>query len=209
MNHAVRIKICGITREEDLHHAVSLGVNALGLIFYSGSPRGLSILQAKKILEKIPVFVDIVAVLVNPEISFVKELLEQLPLHYLQFHGQESAQFCQQFNKPYIKAISATSMTDIQTASLTYLKASAILLDTPTPQGSGGAGKPFDWQLIPKQLSQPLILAGGLNDSNVKTAIKSCQPYAVDVSSAVEIYPGIKDHSKMTRFVNSVWGNHD
>lgn len=198
--------MCGMTREEDIAYAASLGVDAIGLVFSPQSPRFVSLNQAKRLLQKLPLFVDAVAVLVNPEPSFVEELITELPISWLQFHGDESPEFCQQFGKPYIKAIQVDSAAAIYKSCEGHHQASAILLDTPSASSRGGTGKTFDWSLIPDNLSKPFILAGGLNVANIKDALRSCSPYAVDVSSGIEESPGIKDHKKMKQFVDAVWG---
>ncbi len=206
-----RIKMCGMTRISDITHAISLGVDAIGLIFYEKSSRHVSVEQAKLLLlnhpfpspeRGLPAFVDIVAVFVNPEASFVKQVITELPIQLLQFHGDESPEFCEQFDIPYIKAIPAESPDAIIQAADQYTHAAAILLDTPSATSRGGTGLAFDWQIIPRQLSKPIILAGGLDASNVVSAITACSPYAVDVCSGIEASAGIKDHDKMSAFVN-------
>lgn len=190
-------------RKEDIEHAVSLGVDAIGLIFFQKSARCISIEQAKKLIKDIPAFVDVVAVLVNPEKSFVTNLIQELPIQFLQFHGDESNTFCEQFNKPYIKAIMARSAEKILDAIKDHPQAVAILLDTPSSM-RGGTGTAFDWTTIPSNLSKPFILAGGLTPENVNSAVMACSPYAVDVASGVEYSPGIKNHEKMTSFVKVI-----
>lgn len=202
----IRIKTCGMTQEQDIACAIDLGVDAIGLIFYSKSARHLSLTRASALLREIPPFVDVVAVLVNPLVSFVNELEAELPIDYLQFHGEESSDFCQQFKTPYIKAVQASSTKDIIAAMDSHPFSRAILVDTPSVAHYGGTGKTFDWGLIPKNLKKPLILAGGLDASNVLAAVKQVSPYAVDVSSGIEVSAGIKDHDKMNRFVNALWG---
>jgi phosphoribosylanthranilate isomerase len=202
----MRIKMCGMTQIQDVEYAIELGVDALGFIFYSSSSRNISIDKAKKLTKNIPAFVNVIAVLVNPEKEFVDGLLNELSIQYLQFHGNEDVQFCNQFNKPYIKAIHPMSAEHINHSSLEFSNASAILLDTPSQNARGGTGQTFDWQIIPKESKKAYILAGGLNEKNVIEAVKLCKPHAVDVCSGVEISPGIKDHQKMSRFVKALWG---
>lgn len=192
-----------MTRASDINLAISLGVDALGFIFYPKSPRGLDLAQAKNLISTLPPFLTAVAVMVNPEVSLVRQILEQLPVQCLQFHGEESPQFCQQFNFPYIKAVPVLSTQSITTALKDYTHATAILLDTPS-QNHGGSGKTFDWQQVPKQSDKPLIVAGGLHAGNIRQAIASCHLYAVDVCSGVEVSPGIKDPEKMKSFVNAL-----
>jgi phosphoribosylanthranilate isomerase len=200
----VRVKMCGMTRSDDVAHAVRLGVDAIGLIFYPQSKRCITIEQAKVLLKNLPPFVDAVAVLVNPEREFVHQLIEELPIQLLQFHGDESVAFCQQFNKPFIKAMHPNSAEHIQQVAHDFVSASALLLDTPSDTARGGTGLTFNWDIIPKQMLKPYVLAGGLNEFNVLDAIKACHPYAVDLCSSVESAPGIKDHDKMTRFMNKI-----
>jgi phosphoribosylanthranilate isomerase len=206
MFNRVRIKMCGMTQEVDIAYAAALGVDAVGLIFSPLSPRYISTTQAKKLLHNLPLFISVVAVFVNPSPVWVDEIINELPIAWLQFHGEETAEFCSQFKKPYIKAMQVDSAAAINQCSLEYQQASAILLDTPSATSYGGTGKAFDWRLIPSNLDKPFILAGGLDATNVNTAMHNCLPYAVDVCSGVEVSPGIKDHEKMRQFVNAVWG---
>jgi phosphoribosylanthranilate isomerase len=199
--HRVRIKMCGMTRKIDIAHAVSIGVDAIGLIFYEKSSRHVNIEQARLLLQNIPAFLDVVAVFVNAEVSFVRRVITELPIQLLQFHGEETPAFCEQFHKPYIKAIPATSADVIMELMSEHQHAAAVLIDTPSIQ-HGGTGQPFDWQRIPRQLTKPYILAGGLDANNVVSALAACSPYAVDVCSGVEVSAGIKDHEKMNSFVN-------
>ncbi|WED44078.1 phosphoribosylanthranilate isomerase [Legionella cardiaca] len=201
----VRIKMCGMMREQDIAHAVALGVDAIGLIFYPKSPRCVSVEDAKILVQNAPVFLDIVAVLVNPLPSLVEQITHELPIQYLQFHGDEAPEFCTQFNKPFIKAIRANSRDFIDEQCAKHRHASAILLDTPSPV-HGGTGQVFDWTVIPENIKKPLILAGGLSASNIRKAVTGRSVYAVDVCSGVEASPGIKDHNKMSQFVNALWG---
>jgi phosphoribosylanthranilate isomerase len=198
--------MCGMTRAEDVAHAINLGVDAIGLIFYPKSSRNITIEQARILLKNLPPFLETVAVLVNAEKTFVQKIIDELPIKLLQFHGDESSLFCQQFNKPFIKAIHSQTAGQIQQSMKDYQDASAILLDTPSETHRGGTGFIFDWQIIPLDLSKPYILAGGLNEFNVGDAIKKTNPYAVDVCSGVEDAPGIKNHLKMSRFIKVLWG---
>ncbi|KTD73559.1 phosphoribosylanthranilate isomerase [Legionella tucsonensis] len=200
----VRVKMCGMTRSEDIAYAIKLGVDAIGLIFYPKSSRCVSIEQAKVLLKDLPAFVDSVAVLVNPERNFVHKIIDELPIQLLQFHGDESAEFCQQFNKPFIKAIHCDSAEYIHQEAQLFMTARALLLDSPSETARGGTGCVFDWKIIPKKAAKPFILAGGLNEYNVCEAIKLCHPYAVDLCSGIEASPGIKDHGKMSRFMQQI-----
>lgn len=206
MGNRVRVKMCGMTRPEDIAHAIDLGVDALGFIFYDKSARCITIDKALALLKNIPAFVDTVAVMVDPEPGFVEQIVNELPISILQFHGNESSQFCGQFGKPFIKAIQPESSGHIQKMAKEFNEAKAILLDTPSEKNRGGTGTTFDWTMIPKQLAKPCILAGGLNEANVLQAIKVCTPYAVDLCSGIEVSPGVKDHLKMSRFIKVLWG---
>jgi phosphoribosylanthranilate isomerase len=201
MKAAVRVKICGMTRQEDITHAIMLGVDAIGLVFYEKSKRYVSCETAKKLLPGPFLFVDVVAVLVNPTLSFVSHIIDNLPIRLLQFHGDETPEFCRQFPLPYIKAIPATDPSTLTKAMSDYHDAVGILLDSPFERG--GSGKVFDWHRIPGERTKPLLLAGGLTVDNVGSAIRICSPSAVDVCSGVESEPGIKDHQKMTAFVKA------
>jgi phosphoribosylanthranilate isomerase len=196
--------MCGMTRREDVAHAVHLGVDAIGLIFYPESKRYLSIAQAKNILKDLPPFVDAVAVLVNPENDLVHQIINELPIQLLQFHGEETLAFCEQFNKPFIKAVPADSAAHIRQVAHEFVNAQALLLDTPSEQDKGGSGLTFNWGVIPKNMSKPYLLAGGLNEFNVLEALKVCDPYALDLCSGIETSPGIKDHDKMSRFMQQL-----
>lgn len=195
-----RVKMCGMTRRDDIEHAIHLGVDAIGLIFYEKSARYVSIKQAKELVDTLPPFVDVIAVFVNPEVEFVTRLLNELPIQMLQFHGDEDLNFCLKFNRPFIKAIHPNNREQIVASTKEFNQAQALLLDTPSAV-RGGSGVAFDWQVIPKSLSMPYILAGGLNEFNIGQAILQNDPYAVDVCSGIEAVPGIKDHVKMSRFM--------
>lgn len=199
----IRVKMCGMTRSEDIALAHSLGVDAVGLIFAPESPRCISVEQAKALLAAIPLFMDSVAVMVNPSIEEVRQVIRELPIQWLQFHGEESPEFCRQFAKPYIKSVRVHSSEDILGAISKYKDAAAILLETPAAM-RGGSGQSFDWRLIPSERKKPLILAGGLNAENVAAAITVCRPDAVDVCSGLEHAPGVKDHEKMRAFVRAL-----
>lgn len=198
--------MCGMTRVEDIKHAIELGVDALGLIFCPQSRRHVTLEQAKILTKHNPPFVDFVAVLVNPDPEFVHRLLEELPIHCLQFHGDEMPDFCEQFNTPYIKAIQAVDACQIEKAQHDFSKAQALLLDTPSQSARGGTGLTFDWGIIPNHLTMPIILSGGLNTLNVLAAVKASSPYAVDVCSGIELSPGIKDRIKMNEFMKTLRG---
>lgn len=199
-----RIKICGITRPEDATTAAELGVDAIGLVFHAASPRAIDIDRAASIVEALPPFVAAVALFVDPPPSLVRNVLESLRIDLLQFHGEESPEFCRGFGRPYVKAVRMRSGTNPAAAAERYREAQALLLDAYDERVAGGTGRKFDWTVLPTELSPPVILAGGLNAGNVTQAIGILHPYGVDVSSGVESSPGIKDPEKMRAFVESV-----
>lgn len=200
----IRSKICGMMRIEDALYAAKLGVDAIGLIFFAGSKRCVNIRQAQLIARELPPFVSVVGLFVNPEAAEVKQVLSQIPLHILQFHGDETANFCKQFHRPYIKAIRVNSSVDIISAADVYADAQALLFDASVIGEYGGTGQTFDWQLLPQQLSKPWVLSGGLNPSNIVEAISQTGAQAVDVSSGVEETAGIKNRKKMKDFVTKL-----
>ncbi|MFA6922151.1 MAG: phosphoribosylanthranilate isomerase [Gallionella sp.] len=203
-----RVKICGITREEDALAAAYSGADAIGLVFYEKSPRHVSIAQAAKLVAVLPPFVTVVGLFVNAAEQFVREVLASVSLDVLQFHGDESPAYCEQFHKPYLKAIRVKAGVDLLQCAANFHTAQALLLDAHVEGIPGGTGAVFDWNLIPEQLPLPLILSGGLDGENVAAAISQVRPYAVDVSSGVEAgkgaLKGIKDAAKIARFMQEV-----
>jgi len=198
-----RVKICGITRRQDAEFSVEMGADALGLVFYSPSPRAVTIAQAQDIIRGLPPFVSLVALFVNATVDEVMACLTALPIGTLQFHGDETPEYCEQFKRPYMKALRMHDDIDLKAEVLRYSSATAILLDSYQPGVPGGTGQVFDWSLI-KQINKPLILAGGLNVDNVAEAIEQVKPYAVDVSGGVEQAKGIKDNKKISDFMHEV-----
>ena len=198
-----RVKICGITRRQDAEFAIEMGTDALGLVFYSPSPRAVTIAQAKEIVEGLPPFVSVVALFVDAQVEQVNLCLQALPIDMLQFHGEESVEYCEQFDKPYLKAIRMRDDIDLSELATRYASASALLLDSYQPGVPGGTGLAFDWSMI-KGIDKPIILAGGLTVENVAMAIKQVKPYAVDVSGGVEQSKGIKDQQKIHAFMQEV-----
>ncbi len=196
--------MCGMTRLQDIEQAVQLGVDAIGLIFHPQSVRCVGLQQAITLTNNLPPFVDTIAVMVNPEEAFVRTLLNELPIQCLQFHGDESSDFCQQFDKPFIKTIHPTHAEQIENCILAFDQAQALLFDSAVGLQRGGTGLPINWQLIPKTPTKPFILAGGLTQFNVSEAIQVCNPYAVDVCSGIETTGGVKDHDKMEAFIKAV-----
>lgn len=201
----VRVKICGITRVDDALQAVAHGADAIGLVFYGPSPRNVALAQAKLISEALPAFVTVVGLFVNAEPAFVREVLANVHLDLLQFHGDESPVDCAQYQLPFIKAIRVKPDTNLVQCAKDFSGAKALLLDTYTEGVAGGTGHVFDWALIPAQLSLPVILAGGLKPDNVAQAIAKVKPYAVDVSGGVEASKGIKDSAKIAAFMQQVY----
>jgi len=200
----VRIKICGITRLADAQRAVELGADALGFNFYDKSPRRMTVEQVHGIATQLPPFVTKVGLFVNPDEEQLRHVLNKLPIDVIQFHGEESAQFCNSFGHPYIKVIRVAEGIQLQEECNRYGSAAGILLDSYVKGVAGGTGRVFNWSLIPKTISQSVILAGGLNAENIGDAIRTVKPYAVDVSSGVERVEGIKDSDAMERFINAV-----
>jgi len=199
-----RIKICGLTRAEDIAAVVHSGANAIGFVFYEKSPRYVTKQKAIELANLVPPFVSIVGLFVNAEPDFVNEILESVPLDLLQFHGDESPEYCRQFNRPYIKAIRVKAGVDLIQCASEFNGAKGLLLDAHVDGIPGGTGATFDWTLIPEALSLPVILSGGLDAQNVSPAIEQVSPYAVDVSSGVEANKGIKDAEKIAAFINEV-----
>ena len=204
-----RAKICGITRIQDIHSAVNAGVDAIGLVFYAPSPRSVTIQQAQELAKHIPAYVQIVGLFVNATADEVTQVLEHVPLDMLQFHGDESAEQCQQIaaqtKRRWYKAIQVKPELDIIKAIKSYQHAgaSAVLLDAWHPELKGGTGHSFDWSQFPT-LNVPLILAGGLKPENIEDAIKTTRAYAVDVSGGVESAKGIKDQQLIEHFMQGV-----
>ena len=199
-----RVKICGITRIEDAQAAVEAGCDAIGLVFYEPSPRFVSLERAAEIVASIPPFVNTVGLFVDAEPSYIQQVLQRVRLDLLQFHGDESAQACQQFGVPYMKAIRVQPDTNLLQYAKEFEQAKALLLDAFIEGVPGGTGQKFDWNIIPKALPIPVVLAGGLTPENVSAAIEQVNPYAVDVSGGVEIKKGIKDAAKIAAFMRGV-----
>ncbi len=199
-----RVKICGITRVEDALIAVAQGADAIGLVFYPPSPRYVTPAQAAEIVNALPAFITLVALFVDASRADVEAVLSQVNIDLIQFHGQETADECRQYGKSYIKAIRVKSDTNLVQYMTEYSDAKALLLDTYAEGVPGGTGQVFDWTVIPKNLSKPIVLAGGLDAENVEQAIRQVKPYAVDVSGGVEFKKGIKDAAKIAAFMRGV-----
>jgi phosphoribosylanthranilate isomerase len=198
-----RIKICGLTREEDVDAAVAAGADAIGFVFYPPSPRYLSPQRAAELAQRIPPFVDVVGLFVNAEPEQVRAVCDAVPINLLQFHGDEDATYCRQFSRPYLRAARVRPGLDLIEFARSFPDARGLLLDA-FVDGYGGGGHVFDWTLIPPDLPGFLVLSGGLSAANVADAIGRVRPVAVDVSSAVEMGKGIKDHQKIAAFVAAV-----
>ena len=202
----VRTKICGITRGQDALKAVEYGAWALGFIFYKKSPRSIGAFKAKKILDQLPPFVTPVGVFVNAKEGAVRDVAEFCGLTTLQFHGEESPEFCKRFKKKYqvIKAIRVGDQVDVE--ALKRYAVDAFLFDTFVESAPGGTGQTFNWSVIKKvkSLQVPIILTGGLHYNNVVAAIYEVRPYAVDTCSGVEVSPGVKNDRSMREFLERV-----
>jgi phosphoribosylanthranilate isomerase len=199
-----RVKICGFTRVEDALYAARLGVDAIGLVFYPPSPRNVGIDRAIEIVKALPAFVSVVALFVDEQDALIREVLEQIPIDCLQFHGDESPEACRVYGKRYIKAVRMQESTDIARMANHYHDADGLLLDAFDPAAKGGTGNRFDWGVIPRHCRLPIILAGGLDATNATMAIEKVHPYALDVSSGVEKEKGIKDKDKIAAFLTAV-----
>ena len=198
---AVRVKICGITRLQDLHAACEAGADALGFVFYEKSPRHVSIATAAALVRDLPPFVQSVGLFVNAEPAFIEAVLQAVPLDLLQFHGDETPADCMRYGRPYIKAVRVTPSTDLLKCAADFETARGLLLDAYVPGVPGGTGERFDWSLIPPDLPKPVILSGGLTPANVADAVAQVRPWAVDVSSGVEAAKGIKDPHHVAQFI--------
>jgi len=198
---ATAVKICGITRVEDALAAAHAGAHAVGMIFYAGSPRLVSHDIARRVVDALPAFVTPVALFVDAKSAEVQRVIGEVKPQLLQFHGDETPEFCESFGMPYIKAAKVRRGVDLLQYARRYRSAKGLLLDAFVDGSHGGTGSTFDWALIPDQLPLPLILAGGLNQDNVAEAIRRVRPWAVDVSSGVEAAKGIKDAAKIAAFI--------
>lgn len=202
------LKICGITREQDALAAAHAGANAIGLVFYAKSPRHVTPSRGAELLRVLPPFVTSVGLFVDAPADQVTQTLAAARVDLLQFHGDESPAYCRQFNAPYLKAARVRPGLDLLQYARDYHDAKALLLDAYVEGTHGGTGAVFDWALIPKNLPLPVVLSGGLSAENVAMAIQAVRPWAVDVSSGVEIpglaNKGIKDAAKIAAFVTGV-----
>lgn len=208
-----RIKICGLTREQDVVAAAEAGVDAVGFVFYPPSPRNISFNRAAELAALLPPFVAAIGLFVNPKAEFVANALRRVPLQWLQFHGDESDAQCAALSAvpgtdcrlPWIKAARMRPGVDLLEFSASHPGARALLLDA-FAEGYGGGGKTFDWSLISPELKRAVVLSGGLDPGSVGEAIRRVRPWAVDVSSGVESAKGIKNAAKIAAFVAGVRG---
>jgi len=199
-----RVKICGIKRIEDALAAAECGADAIGFVFEPKSPRYVKPDQAQLIVQSLPPFVTTVGLFVNAAPDTVETILQHVSIDLLQFHGNETPEQCRRYHRPYIKAIHMHDHVDLQDGAHRFVDAKGLLLDTASQHVAGGSGQSFDWGRIPPALGKPVILAGGLTPENVAGAVRQVHPYAVDVSSGVEVGKGIKDPAKIAAFINAV-----
>ena len=199
----VRIKICGLTREDDVDAAVAAGADAVGFVFYPPSQRFVTPERAARLARRLPPFVAAVGLFVNADPAAIEATLAAVPLHILQFPGDEAESDCRRYGRPYLKAARVTPEMDLVQYAARYPSAQAILLDA-CVEGYGGGGQTFDWSLIPPALGRRSVLSGGLDAGNVGEAIRRVRPAAVDVSSGVEVAKGIKDAARIAAFVAAV-----
>ena len=198
-----RIKICGITRVQDARAAAECGADAIGLVFYPPSPRYLSTERAVELRDALPPFVQTVALFVNPDAAQVAQVLQRVRPGLLQFHGEETPEFCGQFGVPFVKACRMRPGGDALEYLRPFSRAAAWLFDSHVPE-YGGVGEGFDLSLLPAVKEKPVILSGGLSPANVAEAIRRVRPWGVDVSSGVESAKGVKDAAKIAAFIAEV-----
>jgi phosphoribosylanthranilate isomerase len=199
----MRVKICGITSVDDALMAANAGADAIGLVFYEPSPRCVNVEQAEAIARAVGPFVTVIALFVNASSVVIENILKRVPIHVIQFHGDEPSEFCEQFSRPYLKALRMHEDLDVDETIGLFNSASGILLDAYTPGVPGGTGETFDWQRVPKDSDRPIILAGGLNPENIRRAVAETSIYGVDVSGGVERGPGLKDAKKIESFIRA------
>ncbi|WP_322030210.1 phosphoribosylanthranilate isomerase [Paraburkholderia sp. J76] len=210
--HRTRIKLCGLSTPEAVAHAIDLGADAVGFVFYPPSPRSVSVAQAVELTHDLPPFVSVVGLFVNATPQWMSEVASNVSLTMLQFHGDETPEQCESLASvaglPWLRALRVaadTQQADLIESANRYSSASGLLFDTHV-EGYGGGGKVFDWSLIPAGLARRAVLSGGLNAQNVGDAIRQVRPFAVDVSSGIEVpgAKGVKDHARMAAFVRAV-----
>ena len=197
----VRVKICGITNQVDASDAIALGADAIGFIFHPPSPRYVSPEKVAEIIAGLPPFVSTIGLFVDMKFEDVRKVIDVSGIGCLQFHGEEEESLCDSFGLPWFKTIKMMQGADVVEKVSRYNRSSAVLFDTGDSNLAGGTGKTFDWELIPKSMNKPYIVAGGLNAQNVRKVIKMTKPFAVDVCSGVESEKGKKDKSKLKEFI--------
>lgn len=198
-----RIKICGLTREADVAAAVAAGADAVGFNCYPKSPRHVAPARLRVLARSLPPFVTPVLLFVNAAADLIDDALEAVPAAMLQFHGEEHEQACSRYGRPYLRAVRMESGVDLLDSERMFHSAVALLADAPS-EGYGGSGTAFDWNRLPARRTKPLVLAGGLEATNVADAVRRVRPYAVDVSSGVEEAPGVKSALRINQFVAAV-----
>jgi len=199
-----RIKFCGITRAADARAASAMGVDAVGLVFFAGSPRAVGLEQARRITDALGPFVTVVGLFVNAAPAQVEGVLESVPVDLLQFHGDESRADCARYARPYIKAVAMRDGVELQAVADSYHDARGLLLDSWHQTLRGGTGLTFDWSRVPGDIGLPLIIAGGLDAGNAGEVVRRLRPWALDVSGGIESAKGIKDEGKMAAFIRGV-----
>ena len=199
-----RIKICGITRLEDALAAARAGADALGFVFHAPSPRDIDLERARTIIARLPPFVSVVGLFVDRSAAEVESVLARVPLDLLQFHGDETPDYCARFERPYVKAVRMRAEVDLLEYARRFAAARGLLLDAYVSGAHGGSGTRFDWSLVPANLPLPIIVSGGLDADNVAEAVRRLRPWAVDVSSGVEAAKGIKDPQRIRDFIAGV-----
>lgn len=200
----VRVKICGVTRVSDALLACELGADAIGMVMTPSSPRCVSVERAREIRDVLPGFVDAVVLTHGLALDTVRAIVAAVRPDLVQFHGSESAAFCDSFGVRYLKALGMAGDVDVRAIAAEHVHAAGFVLDGHTPGQQGGQGRTFDWSRVPSDLGRPILLAGGLNADNVGDAIRTVHPWAVDLASGVESSPGIKDAGRMRKFFAAV-----
>lgn len=200
-----RIKICGIKTQKHARVVTDCGADSIGLVFHPASARYIDLDNAEEIRRHIPAFVSVTALFLNDEVDWVRQVIDRVRPDCLQFHGTEPADYCESFDRPYIKAVPMASVEDLNAYVDSYPLAQGFLLDSNAAGRLGGSGDTFDWSKIPSSFQRPLILAGGLTPNNIADAVTQVRPWAVDVSSGVEQSRGVKDSRLIQQFCNEVF----
>ncbi|EAR08477.1 phosphoribosylanthranilate isomerase [Reinekea blandensis] len=199
-----RIKMCGMTRAEDVKSACELGADLIGMVFYPPSPRSVTIEHVQSLVSAVTPGVSVVTLFVNADAGYVREVVSEARADLIQFHGDESHDYCQQFGTRYLKAIRVKDEQQLTSACAQHQEADGLLLDAYVKGQPGGTGQAFDWGLIPVSIAPKLFLAGGLAPDNVYEAVSSIKPYAVDVSGGIEVSKGVKSPERMDAFIREV-----